>query len=81
MFHGKIEKELLDGEPWLPVQQSKLPLHLQLLVEKKQGRKDVWELPNLESEDAANKKFTSSELIQKHPKFSFFRFFRRLFFN
>ncbi|MFQ4143599.1 hypothetical protein [Chlorogloeopsis sp. ULAP02] len=81
MFNGQIEKGLFDGEPWSPGLQTKLPIHLQLLVEKEQGRQDVWELPNLEYEDATNKKFTSSKLMHKHPKFSFFRFFRRLFFN
>ncbi|MFQ4141283.1 hypothetical protein [Chlorogloeopsis sp. ULAP02] len=81
MFNGQIEEGLFDGEPWSPGLQTKLPIHLQLLVEKEQGRQDVWELPNLESDNTANEKITSSKLIQKYPKFSFFRFFRRLFFN
>ncbi|MUG93558.1 hypothetical protein F7734_14440 [Scytonema sp. UIC 10036] len=47
MFH-EIERELSDEEPWSFRYQSKLPNHLQLLVEQEQGRQDVWELPDKE---------------------------------
>ncbi|MDZ7959234.1 MAG: hypothetical protein RMY34_15360 [Aulosira sp. DedQUE10] len=49
MFHN-IERELSDGEPWSFGQYSHLPPHLQLLVEKEQGRQDIWDLPNQESD-------------------------------
>nr|WP_268896858.1 hypothetical protein [Hassalia byssoidea] len=41
MFNRLVERELLDGEPWLVGQQSQLPLHLQLLVERQQGRQNI----------------------------------------
>jgi hypothetical protein len=44
MFDGKIERELLDGEPWLVRQPCKLPYYLQLLVDQEIERKDIWEL-------------------------------------
>ncbi|KYC38889.1 hypothetical protein WA1_33285 [Scytonema hofmannii PCC 7110] len=47
MFHG-IERELLDGEPGLFRYQSKLPNHLQLLVDRELGRQDIWKLPDNE---------------------------------
>ncbi|GAA6623971.1 hypothetical protein [Scytonema sp. NUACC26] len=47
MFYG-IERELLDGEPWSFRYQTKLPNHLQLLVEQEIGRQDIWELPDNE---------------------------------
>ncbi|MGI2908724.1 hypothetical protein [Tolypothrix sp. VBCCA 56010] len=58
MFNRLVERELLDGEPWLVGQQSQLPLHLQLLVEQEQGRQNIWELPDKESrQNAQNQKF------------------------
>lgn len=58
MFNQPFERELFDGEPWLLGQQSKLPLHLQLLVEQQQARQDIWELPKKEhNNDAPKKKF------------------------
>lgn len=45
MFNGKIEKELLEGEPCFFGQQTQLPLHLQLLVDEQQNRQDIWEVP------------------------------------
>ena len=45
MFDGQIERELLDGEPWLINQPCKLPFHIQLLVDQQQGKKDIWESP------------------------------------
>lgn len=47
MFHG-IERELSDGEPWAFRYQTKLPSHLQILVEREIGRQDIWELPDNE---------------------------------
>ncbi|GAX45410.1 hypothetical protein NIES4075_64310 [Tolypothrix sp. NIES-4075] len=45
MFFGKIERDLLDGELWLVSQQTKLPEHLQLLVDKEQSKRDdIWQL-------------------------------------
>lgn len=53
MFFGKIEKDLLNGELWSVWQQTKLPEHLQLLVDKEQRKRDdIWELP---SEDKVKK--------------------------
>ncbi len=44
MFFGKIERDLLDGELWSVWQQTKLPEHLQLLVDNEQRiRDDIWE--------------------------------------
>lgn len=43
MLYGQIERELLDGEPWFLSQQTRLPHHLQQLVEQEQGRRDIWE--------------------------------------
>ena len=58
MFNGLVERELLDGVPWLVGQQSQLPLHLQLLVDQEQGRQNIWELPDKESrQNAQNHKF------------------------
>ena len=48
MFHG-IEKELLNGAPWLFGQQSQLPYHLQLLDDQEHENRDIWELPPQES--------------------------------
>ena len=43
----KIEKGLLDGELWSLYQSTKLPEHLQLLVDKEQREcDDIWELPS-----------------------------------
>ncbi len=50
MFHG-IERELLNGAPWLFGQQSQLPHHLQLLDEQEHENCDIWELPLQESAD------------------------------
>ena len=53
MFFGKIERDLLDGELWSVWQQTKLPEHLQVLVDKEQRiRDDIWEL---RSEDKVQK--------------------------
>lgn len=56
MFNQPFERELFDGEPWLLWQQSKLPLHLQSLVEQQQARQDIWKLPKKEHNDDASKK-------------------------
>lgn len=45
MFNGQIERELLDGVPWLFGQQPQLPTHLQLSADEQQQRRDIWELP------------------------------------
>ncbi|MGI2902070.1 hypothetical protein [Tolypothrix sp. VBCCA 56010] len=53
MFFGKIEIDLLDGELWSLCQKTKLPEHLQLLVDKEQRKRDdIWEL---RSEDKVKK--------------------------
>jgi hypothetical protein len=44
MFNEAIERELLDGVPWLSGQQPQLHTHLQLLVNEQQQRRDIWEL-------------------------------------
>ncbi|MBD2411951.1 hypothetical protein FACHB389_09390 [Nostoc calcicola FACHB-389] len=49
MFPG-IERELLNGVPWLFGQQSQLPHHLQLLDEQEHENCDIWEFPPQESE-------------------------------
>jgi len=41
---SQIERELLDGEPWLIGYQSQLLLPVQLLDEKEQEIVDIWEL-------------------------------------
>ena len=50
MFHG-IERELLNGVPWLFGQQSQLPHHLQLTDQQEDEIRDIWELPPQESAD------------------------------
>ncbi|AFY31758.1 hypothetical protein [Calothrix sp. PCC 7507] len=40
MFFGQIERECLDPELGY---QTKLPEHLQLLVDQQQGNQDIWE--------------------------------------
>ncbi|AUB35326.1 hypothetical protein COO91_01202 [Nostoc flagelliforme CCNUN1] len=50
MFHG-IERELLNGAPWLFGQQSQLPDHLQLRDQQEHEIRDIWELPPQESAD------------------------------
>lgn len=47
MFFQKFERNLLDGELWSIWQKTKLPDHLQSLVDKEQNkRNDIWELPS-----------------------------------
>lgn len=58
MFHGQVERELSDGEPWFAEYKCKLPTHLQLLVEQEQERRDIWELPQLSDDKVTNKKFS-----------------------
>ena len=48
MFHG-IERELLNGVPWLFGQQSQLPDHLQLTDQQEHENRDIWELSPQES--------------------------------
>ncbi|MEH2319144.1 hypothetical protein [Nostoc sp.] len=48
MFHG-IERELLNGVPWLFGQQSQLPHHLQLTDQQEDQIRDIWEFPPQES--------------------------------
>ncbi|MEH2149565.1 hypothetical protein [Nostoc sp.] len=50
MFHG-IERELLNGAPWLFGQQSQLPHHLQLTDQQEHENRDIWEFPPQESAD------------------------------
>ncbi|MEH2022758.1 hypothetical protein [Nostoc sp.] len=44
MFFGQVEKELCCGEIWSIWQTTKLPDHLQLLVDQELGKRDIWEL-------------------------------------
>ncbi|MGJ5633524.1 hypothetical protein [Nostoc sp. CALU 1950] len=43
MFFGQVEKELFCGEMWSIWQTTKLPDHLQLLVDQELGKRDIWE--------------------------------------
>lgn len=43
MLFGQIEREYLDRELWSVGYQTKLPEHLQLLVDQQQGKQDIWE--------------------------------------
>ncbi|BAY09178.1 hypothetical protein [Calothrix sp. NIES-2098] len=45
MFNGKVENEILDGEPGFFGHKSQLPVHLQLLLDSQQQIRDIWELP------------------------------------
>jgi hypothetical protein len=51
MFSGQIERECLYGEIWTISQKTKLPDHLQLLVDKEEVKCDIWEL---QSQDLDN---------------------------
>ncbi|MGF1939041.1 MAG: hypothetical protein RM347_032605 [Nostoc sp. ChiQUE02] len=51
MYFGKVEKELFCGEIWSIWQTTKLPDHLQLLVEQELGKRDIWELQSQESDN------------------------------
>lgn len=42
MWFDKIERECLDGELWALSPKTKLPDHLQLLVDQEQERRDIW---------------------------------------
>ncbi|MBD2384489.1 hypothetical protein [Cylindrospermum sp. FACHB-282] len=46
MFYELIEQELSDGQPWSMRQQTQLPMHIQILIERENTRPDIWELPN-----------------------------------
>ncbi|MFN6514871.1 MAG: hypothetical protein RMY29_010255 [Nostoc sp. CreGUA01] len=46
MFFGQLERECLYGEIWSVWQTTKLPEHLQLLVDREQVKHDIWELQN-----------------------------------
>ncbi|MDZ8134881.1 MAG: hypothetical protein RM049_06210 [Nostoc sp. DedQUE04] len=51
MFSGKIEKELFSEEIWSIWQTTKLPDHLQLLVDRELGKRDIWELQSQKPDD------------------------------
>ncbi|MEH1813776.1 MAG: hypothetical protein V7K26_12980 [Nostoc sp.] len=51
MFSGKIEKELFGEEIWSIWQTTKLPEHLQLLVDQELGKRDIWELQSQKPDD------------------------------
>ncbi|MBN3898101.1 MAG: hypothetical protein HWQ41_23365 [Nostoc sp. NOS(2021)] len=51
MFFGQIEKELFCGEIWSIWQKTKLPDHLQLLVDQELGKRDIWEFQTQEPDD------------------------------
>ncbi|MEH2065150.1 MAG: hypothetical protein V7K50_23300 [Nostoc sp.] len=58
MFLGQIERECLDEENWSLWQKTKLPDHLQLLVDQEQIKSDIWELQTKEPSTARrNSKF------------------------
>ncbi|WP_414571561.1 hypothetical protein [Nostoc sp. CCY 9925] len=44
MFFGQLERECLYGEVWSVWQTTKLPEHLQLLVDQEEVQYDIWEL-------------------------------------
>ena len=72
MFHG-IERELLNGVPWLFGQQSQLPHHLQLLDEQEDESRDIWELPPQESghrEPVVKQKIKRFGIFRKLRSFS-----------
>ncbi|MEH2166340.1 MAG: hypothetical protein V7K41_06645 [Nostoc sp.] len=51
MFSGKIEKELFGEEIWSIWQTTKLPDHLQLLVDRELEKRDIWELQSQKPDD------------------------------
>ncbi|MDZ8096156.1 MAG: hypothetical protein RMZ42_30105 [Nostoc sp. DedQUE05] len=51
MFSGKIEKEFFSEEIWSIWQTTKLPDHLQLLVDRELGKRDIWELQSQKPDD------------------------------
>ena len=60
MFFGQIEREFFCGEIWPMWHESKLPDHLQFLMEQEQQeqvKRDIWEL---ESQNIGNKSIYSS---------------------
>lgn len=72
MFHG-IERELLNGVPWLFGQQSQLPHHLQLTDCEEHEIRDIWELPPQESatpERVLKQKKKRFEIFSKLKSFS-----------
>lgn len=50
MFFGQFERECLYGEIWSVWQTTKLPEHLQLLVDREQVKYDIWELQSEKSD-------------------------------
>ncbi|MFN6464270.1 MAG: hypothetical protein RMZ41_020980 [Nostoc sp. DedVER02] len=48
MFLGQIEREYFYGEIWPISQKTKLPDHLQLLIDQEEVKCDIWELQNQE---------------------------------
>ncbi|MBD2677195.1 MULTISPECIES: hypothetical protein [Nostoc] len=50
MFFGQFERESLYGEIWSVWQTTKLPEHLQLLVDREQVKYDIWELQSEKSD-------------------------------
>ncbi|AVH71722.1 hypothetical protein [Nostoc sp. 'Lobaria pulmonaria (5183) cyanobiont'] len=53
MFSGKIEKELFGEEIWSIWQTTKLPDHLQLLVDRELEKRDIWELQSQKPDDGS----------------------------
>jgi hypothetical protein len=68
----KIERELLDGEPWLLGYQSQLLLPPQLLDEKEQEIVDIWELRPQESPCREGVTKQDSKLFWFFSKLNFF---------
>lgn len=72
MFHG-IERELLNGVPWLFGQQSQLADHLQLTDQQEHQILDIWEFPPQESaarERVLKQKIKRVEIFSKLKSFS-----------
>ncbi|WP_375502200.1 hypothetical protein [uncultured Nostoc sp.] len=72
MFHG-IERELLNGVPWLFEQQSQLPHHLQLTDQQEHENCDIWEFPPQESaarERVLKQEIKRFEIFSKLKSFS-----------
>jgi hypothetical protein len=56
MFNGQVERESLDGEPWL----FEIQPHLQFLIDEQQEKRDIWKLSKENS--------SKSTLTKRHFK-------------
>ncbi|MEH2164859.1 MAG: hypothetical protein V7K38_28345 [Nostoc sp.] len=64
MFLGQIERECFYGEIWSISQKTKLPDHLQLLVDREEIKCDIWELQNQEPVNNSKFKIQNSKQFQ-----------------